>query len=224
MSEVTFKSDMDVTLIQHMGSDEMIARSARVSTGQDEMDQGKIAGLINYLVRERHTSTLEHCVATFRVEAPIFVAREFMRHRTFSYNEISGRYAKLPPVFYSPGEERPLINEGSGAHPNLVPGSQWLHKSTSGEHVQLAFLAWDSYSSMIDDGIANEVARNVLPVGIYTKFYVTGNLNNWFKFLWLRNGENGHPQYEIVEVAKKVESQLAELYPLAYEAWRKTLA
>lgn len=228
MTKITFRSDMGISLVDHMGNDETVARAARVSTGKDQLEQGKIEGLINYLVRESHSSCFEHCVVTVRAEVPIFVAREWMRHRTMSYNEISGRYSKLEPVFYMPGTERPLYNAGSGAHPDLTPGLDEAHEEvlqdvTSWVHDDSAKDAWHAYESLLEHGVATEVARNVLPVGIYTKFYATANLNNWFKFLWLRNGENGNPQYEIVEVAKKVEAIIADLYPLSYKAWRATL-
>ena len=217
MTEITFRSDMQVDYVQHMGSDEMVARAARVSTGSDLIENDKIKGLIRYLVRERHTSTLEHCTLTVRVEAPIFVAREWMRHRTMSYNEISGRYAKLAPVFYVPDANRPLVNAGSGARPNLV------HTEMHGlpqKWMKTYFKeSWSLYSDLLNAGVANEVARNVLPVGIYTQFYATANLNNWFKFLHLRDGNEGHPQYEIVEAANKVAGILEELYPVTYGVW-----
>lgn len=219
MTEITFRSDMQVDYVQHMGSDEMVARAARVSTGNDLIENDKIKGLIRYLVRERHTSTLEHCTVTVRVEAPIFVAREWMRHRTMSYNEISGRYAELEPVFYVPPTERPLVNEGSGAHPNLVYGDSELYALTDRHHDHIYHHAWSSYTYMRKQGVANEVARNVLPVGIYTQFYATANLNNWFKFLHLRDGNEGSPQYEIVEAANKVAGILEELYPVTYGVW-----
>ena len=221
MTEITFRSDMQVDYVQHMGSDEMVARAARVSTGSDLIENDKIKGLIRYLVRERHTSTLEHCTLTVRVEAPIFVAREWMRHRTMSYNEISGRYAELAPVFYVPDGNRPLVNAGSGAHPDLQHGG---HPKMSlaralNSHPKACRRAWWEYTWMRDAGIANEVARNVLPVGIYTQFYATANLNNWFKFLHLRDGNEGSPQYEIVEAANKVAGILEELYPVTYGVW-----
>ena len=217
MTEITFRSDMQVDYVQHTGSDEMVARAARVSTGSDLIENDKIKGLIRYLVRERHTSTLEHCTLTVRVEAPIFVAREWMRHRTMSYNEISGRYAELAPVFYVPDGNRPLVNAGSGAHPNLVHiemhglPQKWM--KTYFEE------SWSLYSDLLNAWVANEVARNVLPVGIYTQFYATANLNNWFKFLHLRDGNEGSPQYEIVEAANKVAGILEELYPVTYGVW-----
>lgn len=220
MTEITFRSDMQVDYVQHMGSDEMVARAARVSTGSDLIESDKIKGLIRYLVRERHTSTLEHCTLTVRVEAPIFVAREWMRHRVQSFNEASARFSAMEPVFYVPDENRPLVNAGSGAHPLIeFSTDDDLPLYAEGQHLLSYKLAWRTYSNMREQGIANEVARNVLPVGIYTQFYATANLNNWFKFLHLRDGNEGSPQYEIVEAANKVAGILEKLYPVTYGVW-----
>lgn len=219
---VNLRSDIKVEYIQHMGDDEIIAKAARVSTGKDQEDNDKITGLINYLARERHTSPFEHTALTVRIEAPIFVARETMRHRTFSFNEISGRYAKLKPEFYVPTEERPLINEGSGAHPNLTNNTNMFdYSSTSKTHYGSAETAWRDYEYMLDKGIATEVARNVLPVGTYTAWYMTGNLHAWFNFLYLRDGEVGHPQYEIVQLAQQVWPIIEEHWPIAASAWKE---
>lgn len=223
MTEITFKSDMDVELVASMGADETVARAARVSTGKDQIEQGKINGLIGYLLREGHTSTLEHCTVTVRVHVPIFVHRQLMTHRTLSKNSESGRYKELEPVFYVPSGDRPLVNAGSGAHPNLVPSDLPLFRLAASSHWEVARITWEDYSEMIEAGVATEVARNVLPVSIYTSAYLTGNLLAWFNFLRLRNGTNGHPQWEIVEVANKVEAIIAELYPITYAAWLKTL-
>ena len=229
MTEITFKSDMDVELVESMGTDETVARAARVSTGRDQLEQGKIEGLIKYLVREGHTSTLEHCTVTVRVHVPIFVHRQLMTHRTLSKNSESGRYKELEPVFYVPSEDRPLVNAGSGAHPNLVHeapdprgfGMMSLSEFTQDVHRDLAEAAWDYYVQLTQEGVATEVARNVLPVSIYTSSYLTGNLLGWFNFLRLRAGYTGHPQFEIVEVAKKVEAIIEELYPITYKAWKE---
>lgn len=219
---VILRSDIKVEYIQHMGDDEIIAKAARVSTGKDQEDNDKITGLINYLARERHTSPFEHTALTVRIEAPIFIAREAMRHRTFSFNEISGRYAKLKPEFYVPTEERPLINEGSGAHPNLTNNTNMFdYSATLKTHYASAETAWRDYEYMLDKGIATEVARNVLPVGIYTSWYMTGNLHAWFNFLYLRDGEVGHPQYEIVQLAQQVWPIIEEHWPIAAKAWKE---
>lgn len=224
MTEIKFTSEMGAELIESMGSDETVARAARISTGKDQLDQGKIEGLIGYLMREGHTSCFEHNTLTVRVHAPVFVMRQIYTHRTLAKNSESGRYKELEPVFYVPSEDRPLVNAGSGAHPNLVhSGSREQPFKVRIAHEQSAKSTWEMYQSMLDNGIATEVARNVLPVSIYTSAYLTGNLLAWFNFLRLRNGSHGSPQYEIAEVAKKVELLVEELYPLTYKAWKKTI-
>lgn len=224
MTEIIFKSDMGVEYIDHMGSDETVARSARVSTGRDRLEQGKINGLIRYLVREGHTSTLEHCTLTVRVHAPIFVHRQIMTHRTLSKNSESGRYKEPEPVFYAPGEDRPLVNAGSGAYPDLQEAPGWMFRVVEVAHRTPSEEAWKQYEGLLSIGVATEVARNVLPVSIYTSAYLTGNLLGWFNFLRLRNGDHGHPQFEIAEVAKKVEAIIQERYPITYLAWRESNA
>lgn len=225
MTEITYRSDMKVELLDHMGSDETVARAARVSTGKDQLDQGKIEGLIGYLVRESHTSVLEHCVLTFRMEVPIFVHRQLMTHRTISKNSESGRYTEFKPEFYVPSPERPLVNAGTSARPELVHGEfeNGRHTFTVNCHKQAILRGWEEYTSMVNADVANEVARNVLPVSTYTSLWMTGNLLAWFNFLRLRNGSEGHPQYEIVEVARQVEEVIAEKLPITYAAWKKTL-
>ncbi len=225
-----FKNAMGVEYVQHSGSDETVARAARISTGRDQLDQGKIEGLIGYLMREGHTSCFEHCTLTVRVHAPVFVMRQIYTHRTLAKNSESGRYKELEPVFYVPSEDRPLVNAGSGAHPNLVHeepdprgfGMMSLAEFTQDVHRDLAGITWDYYVQLIQEGVATEVARNVLPVSIYTSAYLTGNLLAWFNFLRLRDGSHGSPQHEIREVAKKVALLIEERYPVTFAAWKAT--
>ena len=221
MTDIQLRSDINVEYIQHMGDDEIIAKAARVSTGKDQEDNSKINGLIGYLAREGHTSPFEHTALTVRIEAPIFVAREAMRHRTFSFNEISGRYAKLKPEFYLPPEGRPLINAGTGAHPNITGGSIEQNVTSEAEHKDAYVNSWLAYEAMLGKGIATEVARDVLPVGTYTSWYMTGNLHAWFNFLALRDGSKGQPQYEIVQLAQKVWPIIEEHWPIAASAWKE---
>ena len=222
MTDIQLRSDIKVEAIQWMGNDEIIAKAARVSTGKDQEKHQKKVGLIRYLARERHTSPFEHTALTVRVEAPIFVAREAMRHRTFSFNEISGRYAKLKPEFYLPPEGRPLINAGTGAHPKLTSSNDpELLFDVGTTHSEFQQHAWNSYEYLLDRGVATEVARNVLPVGTYTAWYMTGNLHAWFNFLYLRDGEVGHPQYEIVQLAQQVWPIIEEHWPIAASAWKE---
>lgn len=213
-----FRSDITATRVQYMGSDDMIARAARVSTGSDQGDQAKIAGLINYLAKNRHTSPFEHTAVTYRIEAPIFVAREHMRSRTESYNEISGRYAELPGEFYIPGPVRPLVNRGSGAHPDLQHSEvDGQHEVVVQHHKEAYAEAYFRYQRMLEEGVATEVARSVLPVGTYTSYYATTNLHGWFHFIGLRSAPNA--QWEIRQVSDQIRDDLRELFPLATTAW-----
>lgn len=222
-TDIKFKSDMDVELIDSLGTDETVARAARVSTGKDRVDQGDVVGLLKYLVREGHTSTLEHCAVTIRVHVPIFVRTQILTHRTLSKNSESGRYGELKPVFYVPEEDRPLVNAGSGAHPNLVDAEDRDAYSVEAfEHMSLATSAWDQYRRSLARGTATEVARNYLPVTTYTSMYLTGNLLGWFNFLRLRLGHNGAPQFEIQQVARKVADIIQTEFPITYAAWEKT--
>lgn len=230
MNNIEFTSDISVTLMQHTGDDAAVARAARVSTGADmeaQPDAEADAKLINYLVKHRHGSPFEHNSITFRVSAPIFVFREWMRHRIgWSYNEISGRYVKLDPKFYIYPEERPLIQEGSSAHPNLIAGTPHMTESVNNRLELLYGDAWNAYSSMIDDGIANEVARAALPVGIYSEMYATCNARSLMAFLSLRVDADEatfktKPQWEIEVAALKMEEQFKALFPATWAAFDK---
>lgn len=213
----TTSSDLKVERIQQAGDDEMICRAARVSTGNDQGHQGKVEGLIKYLARKRHTSPFEHTLITYRIEAPIFVSREAVRHRTFSYNEISARYADMPQVFYVPDRGRPLVNEGTGANPNLVPGTDEQYEVMVEAHQETFEVAVRNYDRQRDIGIASEVARGVIPVSMYSAWYMTGNLHAWYNFLTLRMDADA--QWEIRQVANQIYDDIRSLFPIATEAW-----
>ena len=225
MTAVIFSSKMDVELVQSVGSDTMIAAAARVSTGKDIGTHSGTAdaGLINYLVSHRHGSPFEHNLMTFRISAPIFVFREFMRHRIgWSYNEESGRYKKLDPKFYVYPNERPLAQAGSSAHPQLVPGTGALAAEVRFQTSRAYEDAWIRYERMLDSGAANEVARTVLPVGIYSTMYATCNARSLMAFLSLRRDVEHatfetKPQWEIDNVAEQMEAVFKDLFP---ETWR----
>lgn len=228
--DITLLDSFDVELVQHSGSDAMIASAARVSTGNDmsSYDSDSDSKLINYLMKHRHGSPFEHSSMTFRVSAPIFVFREFMRHRVgFSYNEISGRYKILEPNFYIYPSSRPLIQSGSSAHPELRRGDEKLTQSTNAE-LRLAYdFVWDSYKTLLADGVANEVARSVLPVGLYSEMYVTCNARSLMAFLSLRiDAQNStfetKPQWEIEQVAKQMEEIFVELFPSTWDAFNNS--
>lgn len=226
--EITTRSDMTVELVQHMGSDSAVVLSARVSTGGgvgEELTE-KDKGLINYLMRDRHGTPFEHNAFTFYIEAPIFVFREFMRHRIASYNEESGRYKVLNPVFYVPAVERKLIQVGK-------PGAYTFENGTEDQYFEVVDAstvaieaAYASYQRMLDAGVAREVARGVLPVSTYSSMYVTMNARALMNFLSLRTTREGthfpsFPQREIEMVAEQMECLWAEKMPVTYECFNK---
>lgn len=227
MTEITFLTEPTVTLIDHMGTDDSIIRAAQVSVkgGNDpDMTEGKRRGLLNYLMKNRHGSPFEHATMTFYVHAPIFVFREFQRHRIASYNEMSGRYTQLKPEFFVPSKERSLVNAGSGAHPNLVAGSEAQYHDVVDNFQKVYTAAWESYQSLIASGVANEVARSVLPVGTFSQMYVTMNLRSLMNFFSLRRKDdsayfNTHPQREIEQVCELMELAFEEQFPLVYEVF-----
>jgi thymidylate synthase (FAD) len=231
--EVIFRDDVSVELIKASASDADVIWAARVSTaGEQSMDEigedpARSAGLINYLARERHGSPFEHTSMTFFISAPIFVFREFMRHRIASYNEESGRYRELKPVFYIPNKDRNLIQIGKTGAYEFIPGTDEQFQVTVDAMKDAYIVAYDSYKKMLDAGIAREVARAVLPVATYSSMYVTMNARALMNFLSLRTSREGshfpsYPQREIEMVAEKMEAEFAKLMPLTYQAFEKS--
>ena len=230
-TEITYMSDVDVALVDHMGSDLSVVRSARVSTlgdaVEEEVNLEKAEGLIGFLMRERHGSVFEHNSMTFRVRAPIFVWREHHRHRVFSYNEESGRYKTLDPVFYVPADDRALVQEGKPGHYEYVPGSREQFEFMANAIGKGNAEAYWRYEAMLNKGIAREVARMVLPVNIFSTCYVTCNAHALMSFLSLRTkSEDSHfksyPQREIEMVAEKYENIFSELFPITHAAFVKS--
>lgn len=221
------RSHSSVELIQQVGNDAMIAAAARVSTALDiqkryiSPSEEADAKLINYLVSNKHGSPFEHGLMTFRIETPIFVVREFHRHRIgWSYNEMSGRYTELRNRFYIPDMNRPLTQEGSSAHPKLgITGEESPTKYgvVEGQLTQSYMRAWDAYQKQLDAGTAKEVARMCLPVGIFTEMYATANPRSIMNFLNLRLA--GNAQYEIRMVAQQIERIFAQAWPATYASW-----
>ena len=228
-----FRSDIKVELVRSSASDSDVLFAARVSTqgeqtleaAQDEnLDASKSRGLINYLMRDRHGSPFEHNSMTFYVQAPIFVFREFMRHRIASYNEESGRYRELNPVFYIPAPERNLIQVGKPGAYDFIPGTPEQTQLVQDEARRTSTEAFASYQRMLEAGVAREVARIVLPLNIYSSMYVTMNARSLMNFLSLRTKREGthfpsFPQREIEMAAEQMEDFWAGLMPLTYEAF-----
>ena len=231
--EIIFRDDMSVELVKSSASDADVIWAARVSTAGDKSledvgaDASKSEGLINYLARERHGSPFEHTSMTFFISAPIFVFREFMRHRIASYNEESGRYRELKPVFYIPSKERKLVQIGKAGAYTFVDGTPEQFDITVAAIKETCNLAYANYQKMLDAGVAREVARAVLPVTLYSSMYVTMNARALMNFLSLRTAREGshfpsYPQREIEMVAEKMEAHFAKLMPITYGAFQKS--
>ncbi|MEV8248054.1 FAD-dependent thymidylate synthase [Streptomyces rochei] len=230
-AEPTFRSDVTVQLIKQTASDADVLFAARVSTlGEQSIDEiGKdperSKGLINYLMRDRHGSPFEHTSMTFLVSAPIFVFREFMRHRVgWSYNEESGRYRELEPVFYVPGPDRRLVQEGKPGHYQFTAGTKAQHELVERVSVNAYRQAYEAYQAMLASGVAREVARSVLPVGLYSSMYASCNARSLMHFLGLRTTHPdakvpSSPQREIEMVGEQMEQEWARLMPLTYAAF-----
>lgn len=215
-----------VEYVDHQGSDLMIARAAWVSTGADqrEFEEGRIEGLLGYLMKHRHGSVFEHTSLTVRVSAPIMVFREWHRHRVQSFNEMSGRYTEFQPEFYVPPKHRPLINIGTSARPRMAPADAELHDWFVEDLIAGYEQAWERYQEALERGISNEMARLHLPVGVISNMYATANLRGWMHFLSLRTSHEhatiqGHPQWEIEQAALQVEKILREKFPLSMKKW-----
>jgi len=231
--EIVFRDDVTVELVKASANDADVIWAARVSTAGEKSlddinsDPARSAGLINYLARERHGSPFEHTSMTFFVSAPIFVFREFMRHRIASYNEESGRYRELSPVFYIPNKSRKLVQTGKTGHYIFVDGTDEQYATTVEAMKDAYRVAYESYQKMLDAGVAREVARAVLPVATYSSMYVTMNARALMNFLSLRTTREGshfpsYPQREIEMVAEKMEEHFKKLMPMTYEAFEKS--
>ncbi|MDF9816024.1 FAD-dependent thymidylate synthase [Streptomyces sp. SPB162] len=228
---VQFRGEVTVDLVKHSAADSDVLWAARVSTAGEQSleeltkDPERSKGLINYLMRDRHGSPFEHNSMTFFISAPIFVFREFMRHRVgWSYNEESGRYRELQPVFYVPAQERKLVQQGRPGKYEFVDGTDAQHRATT-EAMEASYRqAYDAYQEMLAAGIAREVARAVLPVGLFSSMYATCNSRSLMHFLGLRTQHElaavpSFPQREIEMVGEKMEAEWAKLMPLTHAAF-----
>lgn len=180
---------------------------------------GRDRGLIRFMMREKHASPFEHCVMTVRVETSIAVSREVFRHRTFSYNEFSTRYSNASEMgFYVPDAAHVRTQVGKPGAYFFEPIEDAATVEGARERMDDAYkAAMRAYDDLVASGVAREVARNVLPLGMDTEFFMTGNLRNWLNFLVLRNSEQA--LREIRDVAIEVERFVAKLFPVCYDEW-----
>lgn len=206
-----------VRLVEHMGSDLSVVRAARVSydaAARAGKDEGSDHRLINYLWKNRHTSPFEAVEFQFEVKAPIFVFRQWHRHRTWSFNELSARYRELPEEFYVPDPY--LIGAQSTSNkqmrteapPDEIASNLIRHACTA---------AFTSYRLLLERGVPRELARSVLPVATYSHMFAKTDLSNLFKFLDLR--AHSHAQHEIRVYAEAMLELIRPVVPACVEAW-----
>jgi thymidylate synthase (FAD) len=207
-----------VRLDEAMADDLSVVNGARVSFARHkaEMDDSD-AGLIRFLMRDRHGTPFEHNAFRFHIRAPIFVAREWFRHRVGSFNEFSMRYAKATDDFYVPEPEDVRTQVGKPGAYSFDPVSDEVAETTREELRQVYDAAFAAYEKLVELGVARELARAALPVGAYTEVYWTVNARALMNFLSLRNAETA--QREIRRYAEACERFFAERMPVTYEAF-----
>lgn len=205
-----------VKLVEFMGGDLRAVQSARVTFGSVSKGEEKDRKLIEYLLAHSHFTPFEHCVFQFHIKCPIFVARQWMRHRWGSYNEVSARYTEVSDEFYVPAAFRAqdrINRQGSVASPALDNAS--LIK----DYEAAISSSYSSYQKLLDSGVAREMARMVLPVSQYTQFYWSVNARSLLNFLSLRMDE--HAQLEIRDFAAAIAEIFREKMPWTWEAFNK---
>lgn len=203
-------------LVDSMGSDASVIRNARVSY------EGKVVNedynLLKFLMRNGHNTPFEACEIQFEIKAPILVIRQWHRHRTQSYNEVSARYTELPEEFYVPELSQITTQSEDNKqmrtkeqHPNALAIQNAIYRSN--------VAAFSTYKNMLEDGAPRELARSVLPVGTYSHFFAKANLHNWFGFLAERL--HPHAQYEIRVFAEAILIELEKLCPISVSAFKE---
>lgn len=208
-----------VALTDTMGTDRTPAQTARTSfRNRKERTEEQDARLTDYLIRNRHTTPLEFVQLRFYVKMPIFVARQFVRHRTQSINEISYRYVAAAREFYVPELNRmqqKAENNKQGSSSECVNDPERCQSlmRDACEH------AFDAYEMLLEEGLAPELARTVLPVSTYTEWYTQMNMHNFLHMVGLRT--DNHAQYEIREYAAAMLELAEQVYPTIIGSWRK---
>ena len=207
-----------VRLDDAMASDLSVVNGARVSFARRKLEM-EVAdeGLIRFLMRERHASPFEHSVFRFHVRSPIFVAREWFRHRWGSFNEFSMRYAKATDEFYVPEPEDVRTQVGKPGAYSFEPVDDELAERTRDELREVYEHAFETYERLVEAGVARELARSVMPVGAYTEFYWTVNARALMNFVSLRAAEAA--QREIRRYAEAVEQFFAAKMPVTHAAF-----
>jgi thymidylate synthase (FAD) len=209
-----------VRLVDYLGGDERIVQSARVSYGAGTKTLREDKGLINYLMKNDHTSPFEQVILTFHCKMPVFVARQWVRHRTARLNEISGRYSVMKDEFYLPEADQVRLQSQVNKQARgdeVIPPDDALALIGRLEREQKE--TYSHYEEMIESGLARELARINLPLSLYTEWYWQIDLHNLFHFIHLR--ADAHAQYEIRVYAEALAECAKAVAPLAYEAFEE---
>lgn len=211
-----------VKYIDHMGTDETVIEAARMSTGKGFEGWEKDLPLLDYLYRHKHMTPFEMPVLHIEVQAPLFVFREWHRHRSQSYNEFSARYSVMPNLHYEPSLDRvrqkqSALNKQGGSDKDLIEES--IAKEYLDEIIIEQEHLYENYESMLERGMAKEVARINTPVSRYSKMRATCDLRNWLAFLKLRMAPDA--QYEIREYANAVAEIIKQLWPRTYSLFEE---
>lgn len=207
-----------VVLADYMGNDEAIANAARVSYQNGTKAVSTTRNLVRYLVRHRHSTPIEHVEVALHVRAPIFVNRQWFRHRTFTYNEESARYSEMRPVFYVPELENVCAQSKDNKQGRGVVLSPELQKKAQELIEDSSHASFEHYQELLAADVSRELSRSVLPVNLYSSFSAKANLKNWSHFVNLR--ADSHAQLEIREYAEVVGKILSHVAPFAWEAIR----
>lgn len=206
-----------VRYIDHMGSDLRIVEAARISYQSPSKGDDADKKLLHYLYKNRHTSPFEMCKITFNIKMPIFVMRQFVRHRMQNLNEVSARYTELPDDFYIPDNFRLQDTKNKQSSGDFVSSlTNGLARENLKKQCQTAY---DLYKQMLTNGISREMARFVLPVSIYTEIYCCWDLKNLMHFFSLR--DDPHAQWEHQEYGRAMKRIATELFPWTLEAYEK---
>lgn len=211
-----------VRLVDYMGGDERIVQAARVSYGAGTKTVREDAGLIDYLLRNQHTSPFEQVVLTFHIKMPIFVARQWVRHRTARMNEISGRYSVMQNEFYLPAQEDVAVQSTDNKQGRSTESvSQEFADTTRSLLATGQEKAYRSYTKLVDSGLAREIARINLPLSLYTEIYWQCDLHNLMHFLKLRL--DGHAQKEIRDYAAVILEICRKVAPLTMASFENNI-
>lgn len=221
MSEITFRSDAKVTLLQHTGGEDMVVLAARQSTNGKHAKQVDVPRLLKFLAEDGHKVPFEHNILTFHLEVPIFTSRQLIKYRHSSISEESGRYRELEGVFYVPDANRKVVQvDKTGEYKFEQDFSKSIVFRKLLEHNSKE--TWATYQNALRMGIAKEVARMGLPVNLYSSLVMSMNLVGWLHLISQRATlAPSHGQAEIADVADQIAEHIEELYP---SAWKQFVA